>query len=192
MRWALALFAMCLFVACSPQMATPMGKTLTATVFTSPAYAEPSPTVIVSPTFLPLLTVTPPASRSKAGGQPITDVRVTTDRQTYRRGEKILVTIVNDLSVTIYAQTGQTYCTTVAVQRKTDSKWQMEGRCAAGAPPGFISIPPMSKTVQGLMPQGPFDKEFVPGQYRIAFTFSIGSSSGPWLTVHSEEFHITD
>lgn len=207
------LLAVFLFTACGPQgptsevptstialptrttvsRATPTRESI-ATLMTPsltppPAHMTPSPTVSASPT---PLTITPQATLLRPGEQPTTDVWVTTDKLDYRRGERIVVTIGNDLSVAIYALTGKTYCTIVSVQRKTDDKWQIQSRCAAGAPPVFIPIPSKSRMSVEIFPRDAFDKELVPGQYRIEFSFRVGSASGPWQTVYSKEFVISD
>jgi hypothetical protein len=117
-------------------------------------------------------------------------VWVTSDKLRYHYGEQIVVTISNDLPVPIYGQTGQTYCSVVSVQRKVDDQWNMEGRCAAAGPPGFIAIEAGRQMAVEIFPRFPSDRALDPGQYRIVFSFFVGSTAGPRQAVQSEEFVI--
>jgi len=119
-------------------------------------------------------------------------VHVTTDKSNFRSGDPIVVTIVNSLSVPIYALTGQTYCLIVTMQRSIEGQWSAEGRCLVFAPPGWVEIAADGHTLVEVKPHLPSDQPLAPGRYRVMLTFKEGSTSGPSATVFSSEFLISD
>ncbi len=125
-------------------------------------------------------------------GDGLSAVQVTTDKSSYGLGEPIVVTIVNSLSVPIYALSGQTYCTIVTVQRSEDGRWSTERRCLAFAPPGWTEIVPGRRTPVEVKSGLAFDRPLAPGRHRVLFTFNIGSPGGSSATVFSSEFLISD
>jgi hypothetical protein len=125
-------------------------------------------------------------------GANVSTVQVTTDKLNYRPAEPIIVSIVNPLSVPIYALSGQTYCTIVTAQRSEDGQWSAEGRCLAFAPPGWTEIVPGGRTPVEVKPRLAFDRPLAPGRHRVLFTFNIGSPGGSSATVFSPEFLISD
>lgn len=130
-----------------------------------------------------------PSGASPVAGAP--DVVVTTDKLSYQFRDTIIVTITNNLSVSIYAVAGQTYCTIVSLERRSDDQWHREGACAVGAPPGFMAVAAGAQRRVEVAPATAFDRHLVPGSYRVAFSFFIGSTAGPQETVHSPDFVIS-
>jgi hypothetical protein len=118
-------------------------------------------------------------------------VKVSTDKSSYDPGEMIAVSIVNTLSVPIYALTGQTYCTIVTVERSINSKWKSEGACQSYAPPGWVEIAAGATTKIEVMPRLPADQPLPAGRYRARLTFKVGSTNGRSATVLSSEVLIS-
>jgi hypothetical protein len=118
------------------------------------------------------------------------DVGVTTDKSSYRPGEPIVVTVDNQLSVPVYALTGQTYCTVVTAERRVDDAWTAAGRCMVGGPPGWREIPSQQLTRVEVKPGIALDEPLPLGRYRIVFTFRPKSTAEPSATVTSKEFVI--
>ena len=91
-------------------------------------------------------------------------VRVLTDKATYARGERIIVTIHNELKTFLYAPSRQPYCSVISVQRLEGGKWVPKESCVTPVPsdpPSFIAIAPRSRTwgtlgeaARGQKPQG--------------------------------------
>jgi len=125
-------------------------------------------------------------------GDGVSAVRVTTDKASYGTGQSIVVTIVNGLSVPIYALSGQTYCTIVTIQRHTDGQWGAEGRCLSYTPPGWVDIAARGSTLVEVRPRLPSDRPLGPGRYRAVLTFAVGSTTGPSATAFSSDFLISD
>jgi hypothetical protein len=124
------------------------------------------------------------------GSESARDVGVTTDKFSYRPGEPIVVTLDNQLSVPVYALTGQTYCTVVTAERRVDDAWTTENRCMVGGPPGWREIPPLQITRVQVKPGIALDEPLPPGRYRVVFTFRPKSTGEPSATVTSKEFII--
>ena len=119
-------------------------------------------------------------------------VKVSTDKSSYDPGEMIVVSIVNTLSVPIYALTGQTYCTIVTVQRSVDGEWKSEGPCQSYAPPGWVEIGAGGTTRIEVMPRLHADQPLASGRCRAQLTFKVGSTNGRSATVFSSEFLISN
>jgi hypothetical protein len=124
------------------------------------------------------------------GDESARDVGVTTDKSSYRPGEPIVVTVDNQLSVPVYALTGQTYCTVVTAERRVDDAWRAEGRCMVGGPPGWREIPPQQLTRVEVNPGIALDEPLPPGRYRVVFTFRPKSTAEPSAAVIAKEFII--
>jgi len=82
-------------------------------------------------------------------GDVLSAVRVLTDKATYARGERIIVTIHNELTTFLYAPPKTPYCSVISVQRLEGSKWVAKESCTTPAPsdpPAIIAIAPRSRT----------------------------------------------
>jgi hypothetical protein len=120
------------------------------------------------------------------------DVRVTTDKASYCLEEAIGVSIANRLDQPVFATSGQSYCTIVSLQRQQGDDWTMIGSCIAGAPPANISIAANAVLSFSLKP-GRYDYEALEaGNYRISFTYGIGSIEGPRGEARSPVFTARD
>jgi hypothetical protein len=127
-----------------------------------------------------------------AAGEESAHVQVTTDKSSYRTAEPIVATVVNGLSVPIYALSGRTYCTIVTLQRSEDGQWSAEGRCLVSGPPGWVAIPAGGRTLVEVKPRLPADRPLAPGRHRAMLSFNVGSTTGASATVFSSEFVISD
>jgi hypothetical protein len=97
-------------------------------------------------------------------GEVLPIVRVLTDKANYSRGERIVITIHNELATFLYAPSGQPYCSVVSLQRLEAGKWVAKDVCASPArssPSSVIAIAPRSTTwgtlgegAPGQKPQG--------------------------------------
>jgi hypothetical protein len=102
-------------------------------------------------------------------GDVLPAVRVLTDKTTYARRERIVITIHNELGTFLYAPSGQPYCSVISVQRLEAGKWVAKDSCVTPArsnPPSVIVIAPRSMTwgtlgeaARGQKPQGPIVSE---------------------------------
>lgn len=137
-----------------------------------------------------LLNLLVPAYDYAAAEDP-SSVQVTNNKSSYAPLEPIVVTVVNGLSVPIYALTGQTYCTIVTVQRSVNGQWNPEGRCLVAGPPGWVSIAPGDRTVVDVRPRLPSDQPLASNRHRVVFTFKPESTEGTNITVFSAEFRIS-
>jgi hypothetical protein len=82
-------------------------------------------------------------------GDALLTVRVLTDRASYARGERIVVTIYNDLATFLYAPPRKPYCSVISVQRLEGGKWVPKESCMTPArsdPPSVIALAPRSRT----------------------------------------------
>ena len=153
----------------------------------TPRVTQPRCTAVLLAVVLSLLRL--PA----AGAETVSSaVAVTTDKSGYNPGEMIVVTIVNALSVPIFALTGQTYCTIVTVQRSVDGEWKSEGTCQSYAPPVWVEIAAGGTTRVEVMPGLPADQPLAAGRCRAKLTFKVGSTNGRRATVLSSEFLISN
>jgi hypothetical protein len=122
--------------------------------------------------FFPLLFssgVFTPSEKLAYAGAVLPTVRVLTDKANYSRGERIVITIHNELGTFLYAPSGQPYCSVVSVQRLEDGKWVAKDVCgtpARSSPPSVIAIAPRStmwgtlgEAARGQKPQGPIVSE---------------------------------
>ena len=102
-------------------------------------------------------------------GDVLPAVHVLTDKATYARGERIIVTIHNELGTFLYSPSGQTYCSVISVQQLEAGKWVAKESCVTPVPsdpPSVIAIAPQSRTrgtlgetARGPKPQGPIVSE---------------------------------
>jgi len=102
-------------------------------------------------------------------GDVLPAVRVLTDKATYARRERIIVTIHNELKTFLYAPSRQPYCSVISVQRLEGGKWVPKESCVTPVPsdlPSVIAIAPQSRTrgtlgegARGQKPQGPIVSE---------------------------------
>ena len=77
-------------------------------------------------------------------------------------------------------------------QRQQGDDWRMIGSCIAGAPPANISIAANDVLSFSLKP-GSYDYERLEaGNYRISFTYGIGSIEGPRGEARSPVFAARD
>ena len=102
-------------------------------------------------------------------GDVLPAVRVLTDKAAYARGERIVVTIHNELTKFLYAPPREPYCSVISVQRLEAGKWVPKESCVTSVPsdpPSVIAIAPQSwtrgtlgETTLGPKPQGPIVSE---------------------------------
>lgn len=91
----------------------------------------------------------PAAEAATRADDVLATVRVVTDRASYSPGERIVVTIHNDLAIFIYAPSDPSSCSIVSVQRLEGGKWVPKDPCVTSAPSdphSVIAIPPRSRT----------------------------------------------
>ena len=89
-----------------------------------------------------------PGKQAHAGAV-LSAVRVLTNKATYGRGERIVVTIHNELTTFLYAPPREPYCFVISVQRLEAGKWVPKESCTTPAPsdpPSIIAIAPRSPT----------------------------------------------
>ena len=89
------------------------------------------------------------AEKLAHAGDVLQAIRVLTDKATYSRGERIVVTIHNELTTFLYAPPREPYCSVISVQRLEGSKWVPKELCTTPArpdPPSVIAIAPRSRT----------------------------------------------
>lgn len=92
--------------------------------------------------------LTLPGKQAHAGDV-LSAVRVLTNKATYGRGERIVVTIHNELTTFLYAPPREPYCSVISVQRLEAGKWVPKESCTTPAPsdpPSIIAIAPRSPT----------------------------------------------
>jgi hypothetical protein len=119
------------------------------------------------------------------------DVQVTTSSPSYALNEIIAVSISNNLPISIFGYTGQTYCTIVTVQQEVDDAWQVtQAECPLEAPSLPVEIPAHGTTLVAVFPRLPGDPRLEAGTYRIKFVFTAGAAPGPQNTVYSTPFTI--
>lgn len=146
----LSLFAVLLSVACGGQ-GQEADDTLSMPVATvTPSAGDGSTTM--TPTEVASTPPTITSDITPQATQPLTDVRVTTDKLSYRLGEPIVVTVDNDLSDPIYSLAGHTYCSMVTVQPLEGGGAGTEGACPDGSQPALVIIPPRSQLSAALDP----------------------------------------
>ena len=90
-----------------------------------------------------------PSEKLAVAGDVLPTVRVVTDKASYSRGERIFVTIHNELATFIYAPSDPSSCSVVSVQRFEDGKWVPKNACVTSPPsdpPSVMAIPPRSQT----------------------------------------------
>jgi hypothetical protein len=102
-------------------------------------------------------------------GDVLLAVRVLTDKATYTRGERIVVTIHNELTTFLYAPSGQPYCSVISAQRLEAGKWVAKDSCVTPARSNLasvIAIAPrrttwgtLGEAARGQKPQGPIVSE---------------------------------
>jgi hypothetical protein len=82
-----------------------------------------------------------PGKQAHAGAV-LSAVRVLTNKATYGRGERIVVTIHNELTTFLYAPRREPYCSVISVQRLEAGKWVSEEACML---PALSSIPRLKR-----------------------------------------------
>ena len=117
-------------------------------------------------------------------------VAVATNQDLYASGEEVIVSVHNGLEVSIFGLTGHTYCTIVSLERKNDGAWQEQGKCLAGAPPGWVEIPAGACHTVALAPRLFEDRPLPEGRYRAAFWFKLESTSGADAVAYAPEFFV--
>jgi len=127
-----------------------------------------------------------------AGKSAPSSVQIASDKSNYRQGEVVLVQIKNDLASSIYALSGQTYCTIVTVERFVNEQWNAEGRCRVLGPPGWVEIAASDTLSVKIKPILPSDQILTPGRHRAKLTFNVGSRSGSTQTGFSSDFKINN
>jgi hypothetical protein len=80
-----------------------------------------------------------PVSRAAAAPPSVT---VATDKSTYGRSESIHLAVRNDLSTTVYVETGHSSCSVVGVQRRADGQWLPEAICPPTRVVAFLPVAP--------------------------------------------------
>jgi len=108
-----------------------------------------------------------------------TGVLIATDRQEYREGERIVVTIRNRLGdrVTTYDQ--QTFCSIVRLEREEERGWQGLRECFSAMPSAPVTLETDSERVVRLPGLVASEGEIglrVPGTYRATIIFSRGDA----------------
>ena len=140
----------------------------------TPQVEAPTPTAVPAPP-----TATPPTATATAVPHPADTgaVTLTTDLALYEEGDPITVTITNGLAATIYAQTGETYCSVLTAQLLNNGAWSSEGACSSGESPAVVPIAAKSEIQVEIVAAMLSDVDLQPGQYRIEFSFRRSPSA---------------
>lgn len=139
-------------------------------------------------------------SASPTGGDtrnagPASDVLIETDKSSYGIGEDIIVTIRNNLDVSIVTFDHQSFCSIVTFERRDNSGWERVAPCFSMKPTRPVSLGPNSDTVltfRGLVGPDVYPGLQLPGTYRATFVFTVGESFdfGETVVVSSAPFSV--
>jgi hypothetical protein len=115
-------------------------------------------------------------------------VSVEINKQEYRHGEEIVVTITNNLDSRITTFDQQAFCSIVRLERQSGTEWQEVRNCFSGPPSRFITLEPHTETVVKL---GQL-LSLSPGIYRASIIFSLGETFnfGQSFVVSSSPFRV--
>jgi hypothetical protein len=139
----------------------------------------------------------PSASPSPNASASPERVTLTLNKQQYATQDPLLVTIHNDLDMTIWARDMHSGCSVIVVERLNQGAWQPLEPCARGRRPQIIPTPAGSTLVQRIdFAQGvalDSGDGWPAGTYRAALTYALsqdaaGGETG--TTVYSAEFTI--
>lgn len=126
------------------------------------------------------------ATAAMPGAQSVAGVRLNLDKTTYRVGEPVILTVVNELPQNVILMSGQSYCSVVLVQHTDGQDWTALGPCAATqtaigvpiAPNGRATITADSRAGT-ITTAGPLVGEAIPG---VASGPLAGTGSAPAAT----------
>ena len=118
-------------------------------------------------------------------------VTIRTLKDSFRSGDPVVAVIRNERSKSITGTSGQSSCSIVALQRRSDDEWQTEGHCEEGAPPGNIPVEPESQLRVEIGGRAG-DESLPAGTYRAVFTYRLGKSERPTYVSYSKTFEIVD
>ncbi len=146
------------------------------------------------------------------GSTPVmTNVIVTTDKQSYKPGDTIHVAITNHTATSIFATSGKASCTVVEAQIKTAQGWQTAAiaPCADATMADVVQIAPKASqsasiTTKAALPAGTYRLALSYSTYTIPPPQAAGSLKGgllanaprlqpkasPLTTVYSQVFTI--
>lgn len=150
-----------------------MGWGVVSPIGQSSGPAQPSPGVATIGFGLPAVTVP---------GQ----VSVLLGAAAYTEGDVLLVTVMNGLDDTIYADDEKTDCSIVVLERRTGSRWDPLLACGLGRTPVALPIGPgRARTTEinprsthfGIAP-GSAPLGFGAGTYRVTFTYRFDPARG--------------
>lgn len=123
-------------------------------------------------------------------------VKLVLDKSRYASNEAITVTILNGLSMSIYASAYYSDCTLVTLEWKTDTGWVTRGRCLS-AVTHVVELMPGSVTEQQLVPvsstfRPTHNAAWQAGTYRVIFAYKLSPDEGSTFgtAVESENFTI--
>lgn len=117
-------------------------------------------------------------------------VSVKTDKQTYGKGEEIIVTVMNNSDSQITTFDLQTSCTVVTLEKQNGTEWNPVVNCFVGRPSQYITYAPHSEEVVTISTlfSGPWEV----GIYRASILFSKGTTFnfGESFTIYSQSFDV--
>ncbi|MDO1449433.1 hypothetical protein Q0590_24370 [Rhodocytophaga aerolata] len=119
-------------------------------------------------------------------------VRIQSHQRSYMASEKLVFTVTNSLNKPIATLNQRTYCSTIVLEKQTETDWQPVSNCTSNSPSLEVTIKADSRTTVELAP-GPHALGNMPtGNYRAKLVFTVGDHFMPADTqqVFSEIFAV--
>lgn len=152
--------------------------------------------------FLIALSACGSAAQSGGGGGGTSTggpVSIRTDHSTYTPGGSIQVSVVNNLSTSIFVYDTRASCSILDLQMQVNGVWKSTtvARCPLGRPAQRVEIAAgktYSATIQAGYP-GLYQAQFPAGAYRLVLNYSTSATASPvgqnTTTVYSATFSVT-
>lgn len=94
-------------------------------------------------------------------------VTVETNRQEYLQDDEIVVTITNNLDISITTIDQQAFCSIIRLKQRIGKEWKELINCFSGIPPSYVTLGAHSETIVKL-------PGLSPGIYQVYIKYSLG------------------
>lgn len=122
----------------------------------------------------------------------VAHVRIQSHQKSYKSSEKLVFTVTNSLDKPISTLNQRTYCSTIVLEKQTETDWQPVSNCTSNSPGIEVTLKADSGTTVELAPGPHALGKMAAGNYRAKLVYTVGDHFMPADTqqVFSEIFAV--